>query len=185
MEAVCERERVSVVDFAPLVQRAQGGDMAAFEQLYRENVDRVFALCLRLSADRARAEELTQDVWVRVWEKLASFRGDSAFTSWLHRLTVNLVLGEKRSAGRRAARFVASDEFDDWDAPALQVEPGTRLDLEQAISALPPGTRTVFVLHDMEGYAHGEIATMTGRAEGTCKALLHRARKALREALER
>jgi RNA polymerase sigma-70 factor, ECF subfamily len=184
MEAVCENERMSTptVD-ATLVRRAQDGDTAAFEQLYRENAGRIYALCLRLSGDGARAEELTQDVFVRAWQKLGGFRGDSAFSTWLHRLTVNLVLGERRAEGRRLARVVTED-LSEREIPMPNATlPGEKLDLERAIAALPPGARTVFVMHEVEGYGHEEIARLTGRAEGTCKALLHRARKMLREAL--
>ncbi len=185
MEAVCEKPAVSIAEIAPLVRRAQEGDVAAFEQLYRENVGRVYALCLRLSADAGRAEEFTQDVFIRAWEKLGSFRGESAFTSWLHRLTVNVVLSQRRSDGRRAAHEVTTDDLSYFDSEAKASQPAVGIDLERAIEALPPGARTVFVLHDVEGYKHEEIAQLTGRAEGTCKALLHRARKLLREALER
>lgn len=172
-------------DTAELVAFAQAGEAGAFEQLYRQNVDRVYALCLRLSADPVRAEELTQDVWVRVWEKLHTFRSESAFTSWLHRLTVNEVLGSRRSSTRRGKREIADEDPGRWSGPAALSEPGVRMDLEAAIALLPPSSRTVFVLHDVEGYAHREIADMTDRAEGTSKALLHRARKLLREALDR
>ncbi len=172
-------------DTAELVACARAGEAGAFERLYRQHVDRVYALCLRLSADPVRAEELTQDVWVRVWEKLHTFRGESAFTSWLHRLTVNEVLGSRRSGARRGKHEIADDDPGRWSGPAPLSEPGVRMDLEAAIELLPPGSRTVFVLHDVEGYAHKEIAVMTDRAEGTSKALLHRARKLLREALDR
>lgn len=185
MEAVCEKPAMSIAEIAPLVRRAQEGDVAAFEQLYRENVGRVYALCLRLSADANRAEEFTQDVFIRAWEKLGSFRGESAFTSWLHRLTVNVVLSQRRSEGRRAAHEVTTDDLSYFDGEAKASLPGMGIDLERAIETLPPGARAVFVLHDVEGYKHQEIAQLTGRAEGTCKALLHRARKLLREALER
>jgi RNA polymerase sigma-70 factor, ECF subfamily len=166
-----------------LVQRAQAGDTAAFEQLYRDNAGRIYALCLRLSGDVVRAEELTQDVFVRAWQKLGSFRGDSAFSTWLHRLGVNVVLGERRSEGRRQARVVNQDVADIEVAAPVRSVPGEALDLERAVAALPPAARTVFVMHEVEGYGHEEIARLTGRAEGTCKALLHRARKLLREAL--
>ncbi|MDB4951929.1 MAG: polymerase sigma factor, sigma-70 family [Gemmatimonadetes bacterium] len=169
----------------PLVRRAQDGDVAAFEQLYRDNVDRVFALCLRMAADRTKAEELTQDVFVRAWERLGSFEGRSAFSTWLHRMAVNVVLGEKRSAGVRSARITVTDDLEAFDRPRLTSDPGTRMDLERAIAGLPKGARTVFVLHDVEGYKHEEIGRMHGWAVGTCKAQLHRARKLLREALNR
>ena len=169
----------------PLVRRAQEGDVAAFEQIYRENVDRVYALCLRLSADTTRAEELAQDVFVRAWQRLQSFEGRSAFSTWLHRLAVNVVLGEKRAEGARAARVTVTDDLEAFDRPRVTSDPGTAMDLERAIAGLPPGARTVFVLHDVEGYRHEEIGRMHGWAVGTCKAQLHRARKLLREALNR
>ncbi len=176
---------MSIAEVASLVQRAQNGELAAFEQLYHENVDRVYALCLRMSADAVQAEEFTQDVFIRAWEKLGSFRGESAFSSWLHRLAVNVILTKRRSEVRRATREIATDDLSFFDAEAHTAAPSEGIDLERAIAELPPGARTVFVLHDVEGYKHDEIAQLTGRAEGTSKALLHRARKLLREALER
>lgn len=166
-----------------LVGHAQAGDVSAFERLYGEHVDRVYALCLRMSGDAASAEELTQDVFVRAWERLRGFRGESAFDTWLHRLAVNVSLEARRSQGRRAARFFVTDDLSGFDAAAVEEAPGERLDLERAIARLPDGARSVFVLHDVEGYRHEEIAALTGRAVGTCKAHLHRARKLLREAL--
>jgi RNA polymerase sigma-70 factor, ECF subfamily len=168
-----------------LVTAAQGGDEVAFRSLYDLMVDRVYALCLRLAADPAFAEELTQDVFVRAWEKLGSFRGESAFSTWLHRLAVNVVLTERRTRGRREKRVFATGELEDLERPARPPGPGLRMDLEQAIAALPAGARTVFVLHDIEGYQHEEIATMSGLAVGTSKAQLFRARRLLRELLER
>ncbi len=171
-----------------VVERAQAGDVAAFERLYRENVDRVFALCLRLSGDRGRAEELTQDVFVRAWQKLGSFEGKSAFSTWLHRIAVNVVLGERRADGNRLARVAPTDDLEAAEAsapPRRAHDPGIGIDLERAIATLPPGARAAFVLHDVEGYKHEEIARMRGWAVGTCKAQLHRARKLLREALGR
>ena len=173
-------------DPSDLIHRAQQGDQAAFEALYRAHVGRVYALCLRLTADRARAEELTQDAFVRAWERLASFRGESAFSSWLYRLTVNVVFLGERTGRRRALRvFTTAD-------PAALERPGDtsgtaaiQLDLERAIAALPPGARQVFVLHDVEGYRHHEIAELTGIAVGTSKAQLFRARRLLREALSK
>ena len=168
-----------------VVRRAQAGDVAAFEQLYRENLNRVYAVCLRLCADGVKAEELTQDVFVRAWERLKSFEGKSAFSTWLHRLAVNVVLGEKRSESVRVTRIFATDDLEQYDAPSRRSDPGDAMDLERAIAGLPPGARAVFVLHDVEGYRHEEIARMHGTAVGTCKAQLHRARRLLREALGR
>jgi RNA polymerase sigma-70 factor (ECF subfamily) len=183
-----------------LARRAAAGDEVAFEQLYREHSARVFALCLRLSGSRLRATELTQDVFVHVWGRLASWRGESALSSWIYRLTVNLVISNARDEQRRQKREVDLDakisrEPDHHDAsagaaPRLRVETAARrddiesaIDLERAIAELPAGARTVFVLHDIEGYQHSEIAEMTGTAEGTCRAQLHRARRLLMEAL--
>jgi len=168
-----------------LISAAQLGDETAFRSLYELSVGRVYALCLRLAADPGAAEELTQDVFVRAWEKLRTFRGESAFSTWLHRLTVNVVLTEKRTRGRREKRVFSTDELEDLERPGSVPPSGTRLDLEQAIAALPPGARTVFVLHDIEGYQHEEIAEMSGLAAGTSKAQLFRARRLLREMLER
>jgi RNA polymerase sigma-70 factor (ECF subfamily) len=167
-----------------LVRRAQSGDLAAFEALYRDNVSRVYATCLRLCCDATLAEELTQDAFVRAWERLGSFRGDSAFSSWMHPLAINLALTRRRSQKRYEARVTATDDplvFERAGAP-LPREAG--LDLERALALLPPGARSVFVLHDVEGYRHDEIAQLTGVATGTSKAQLHRARKLLREALQ-
>lgn len=170
------------------VARAASGDRRAFERLYRQHVDRVFSVCVRMVGDRGRAEELTQDVFVRVWEKLGTFRGDAQFGTWLHRLAVNVVLNEREAEGRRRAR--QDDGIEDMDAIAtgdvrpLPV-PGMSLDLEAAIAALPAGARKVFVLHDVEGYTHEEIGEMLGVTAGGCKAQLHRARMLLRRMLTR
>jgi RNA polymerase sigma-70 factor (ECF subfamily) len=168
-----------------LVERAQRGDDDAFGALYRTHVGRVHALCLRLSGDTEAAGELTQDVFVRAWEALPSFRGESAFGSWLHRLAMNVFLGKRRASSRRERRVFATEEPALLERPVERPQPGARLDLEQAIAGLPRGARMVFVLHDVEGYQHGEIARMTGIAEGTSKAQLFRARRLLREALAR
>jgi RNA polymerase sigma-70 factor (ECF subfamily) len=168
-----------------LVRAARGGDLAAFERLYRSTVRLVYALCLRMSGDAARAEELTQDVFVRAWRKLATFRGESAFATWLTRLAVNVVLSERRGRGRREERYPLSGDLETLGVAAPAVPPGTALDLEKAIAGLPAGARRVFVLHDMEGWGHAEIARATGLAIGTCKSHLHRARALLREVLER
>jgi RNA polymerase sigma-70 factor (ECF subfamily) len=168
-----------------LVARAQQGDLAAFEELYRRHVSRVFALCCRLAGDGLRAEELAQDVFVRAWQKIGQFRGDSAFSSWLHPLAVNTALSERRSLKRRTARVFATDDLEAFDRPGRGPGREARLDLDKALETLPPGARAVFVLHDVEGYKHEEIAEMTGVATGTSKAQLHRARRLLREALQR
>jgi RNA polymerase sigma factor (sigma-70 family) len=183
MAVECEADPVNTAPMVQLVQQAQMGDTRAFEQLYRENVGRIYALCLRLCADPVRAEELTQDVFVRAWEKLSGFRGESAFSSWLHRLAVNVVLGERRSTVRRGAREVETEDLSVYEAPTRAADPGEQLDLQRAIEQLPESARTVFVMYEVEGYGHAEIAELTGRAEGTSKALLHRARKLLKDML--
>ena len=171
------------------VARAAAGDRGAFERLYRTHVNRVFSLCARMAGDRTRAEELTQDVFVRAWEKLNLFRGESSFGTWLHRLTVNVVLNARKSEGRQRSRYEESDDDAGMDAlpgvVGMPLPPGDLLDLEDAITKLPPGARRVFVLHDVEGYKHEEIAEMLGVTSGATKAQLHRARLLLREALNR
>jgi RNA polymerase sigma-70 factor (ECF subfamily) len=158
-----------------LVTRAQRGEVASFEALYRAHVGRVHGLCRRLVGDWHLAEELTQDVFVRAWRRLPSFRGEAAFGTWLYRIAVNRVIEERRTRARRQDREEALDEaFDVPAAPAAA--PERTLDLERAIAALPPGARTVFVLHDVEGWEHAEIAAAVGVAVGTSKAQLHRAR---------
>lgn len=189
-----------------MVERAQGGDVAAFEALYRATVGRVYALCLRMSGDREHARALTHDVYVRVWERLPSFRGESALTTWLHRVTVNVVLEEARGDARRRARLslagdardAAPREYDD-ETGAEAHHPGrlatpnaregddldARIDLERAIALLPPNARRVFVMHDVQGYKHEDIAHAMAIAEGTVRAHLHRARALLMERLQR
>jgi RNA polymerase sigma-70 factor (ECF subfamily) len=167
------------------VALAQAGNPGAFEALYRTHVGRVHALSLRLTGDTHAAAELTQDTFVRAWESLASFRGESAFGSWLFRLAVNQFLGDKRKAGRRERRVFAVSEPGELERPGEAGTAGAALDLEKAIASLPERARMVFVLHDVEGYQHGEIAVMTGVAEGTSKAQLFRARRLLREAMDR
>ena len=176
------------IEDGTFVARAASGDRHAFEHVYRTHLNHVFSLCVRMTGDRARAEELTQDVFVRAWEKLPSFRGESAFSTWLHRLTVNVVLNERRVDVRDRGRNVSSDDDDESTPPAgstSQPMHAEKLDLERAIARLPKGARKVFVLHDVEGFTHEEIGSMLGVTAGGCKAQLHRARLLLREALTR
>jgi RNA polymerase sigma-70 factor (ECF subfamily) len=170
-------------DEATLVALARRGDDRAFEQLYRRHVGRVYALVGRLVDDAREADELTQDVFVRVWQRLATFRGESAFGTWLHRLAVNVVLSDRRSAWRRIQRVTPAGDLIELETAESPPDPGLKLDLEQAIAALPPGARTVFVLYAVEGYRHEEIARLTGIAPGTSKAQLFRARRLLQKAL--
>ena len=177
---VTQLERAPADDVA----QAASGDRRAFERLYRENVNRVFAVCVRMSGDRGRAEELTQDVFVRVWEKLPLFRGESAFSTWVHRLAVNVILNARKAEGRERARQEPDGE-EALEERGSAPHDGDRMDLEAAIATLPPGARRVFVLHDIEGYKHEEIGEMLGVTAGGSKAQLHRARMLLREALGR
>jgi len=165
------------------VRAAQKGDVAAFERLYRAHVGRVFALCLRLCADRTRAEHLTQDAFVRAWERIGSFREESAFGAWLRQVAVNVVMADMRAASRRWRRIVSTDDDEVLESASSTRNDGDRLDLERAIATLPDAARTVFVLHDVEGYGHEEIAELVGIAEGTSKAHLHTARGKLKEVL--
>lgn len=162
-----------------LVARAAAGDTSAFEQLYRRHERRVYGAIWRLvGGNRARAEELTQDAFVRAWQALGQFRFESAFSTWLHRLAVNTALMQLR------ARAGAEDRETDDAALAFEAGPGApaglALDLERAVARLPPRARAVLVLHDVEGWKHHEIATELGMAVGTSKAQLHRARGLLR-----
>ncbi|MEE8147253.1 MAG: sigma-70 family RNA polymerase sigma factor [Longimicrobiales bacterium] len=168
-----------------LVRKAQKGDDAAFEAVYRTSVERIYALCLRMSGDSAVAEELTQDVFVRAWQKLSSFRGESRFSTWLHRLAVNLVLQDRRSKGRRRAKEEVVADLERYGSHAQRAMPGTRVDLERAIAGLPTKAREVLVLRDIQGYKYDEIAGLTGVSLGTVKAQIHRARALVREALEK
>ena len=167
---------------------AAGGDRKAFERLYRSHVNRVFTLCTRMCGSRVRGEELTQDVFVRAWEKLPQFRGDAQFSTWIHRVAVNIVLTDRKNEARNRKRMV-EDESDDGETPLQKasVTPGygDRMDITAAMEQLPKGARQIFVLHDIEGYKHEEIAEMCGITAGGSKAQLHRARLLLREALTR
>ena len=176
-------ESVTIASDADLVSRAKSGDTSAFEALYRAHCGRIHALCLRMVRNTAEAEDLTQEAFVRAWRKLESFRGESAFTTWMHRLTVNLVLTNRRNNTRRTERVMTTDDLTPYERPRPEPTPALGLDLEQAIGELPDGARKVFVLHDVEGYRHTEIAEMLGIAVGTTKAQLHRARRILRKAL--
>ena len=176
-------------DTAALVARAGRGDVTAFERLYHKSAGRVYAICVRMTGDSQRARELTHDAFVRAWERLSTFRGDAAFETWMHRIAVNVVLGDQRAERRRTARIVASEDEPDAERqaafghPAEDVE--TKLDLERAIAALPPRARQVFVLHDVEGYRHDEIADRLDLQSSSVRAQLHRARRLIMGMLNR
>ena len=185
MEALALR---SPVDAAPAaeppsdVARAAAGDARAFEAVYRAHLPRVHSLVRRMTAGRD-ADELTQDVFVRLWQKIGTFRGDSSFSTWLHRLAVNVVIERFRSDQARRARLLDGENiFEMLPAPAQTRDIG--MDFEAALEKLPDGAREIFVLHDVEGYKHHEIATLLEISAGTSKAQLHRARMMLRRHLQ-
>ena len=183
---VAVKVEMPVTDF-DLAQKAAKGDMTAFEELYERHNRRVYSLCLRMTQNVAEAEDLTQEAFIQLFRKIGSFRGDSAFTTWLHRLTVNQVLMHFR---KRSVKLERTTE--EGDTP-VQIVKGTenpntmpvvdRIALDKAIAQLAPGYRTVFVLHDVEGHDHEEIAKLLGCAVGTSKSQLHKARMKLRTLL--
>jgi RNA polymerase sigma-70 factor (ECF subfamily) len=174
-------------DDSGLVERASDGDSAAFEELYRRHRDRIYGLLWRLAGgDAALAEDLLQEAFVRAWQKLGSFRGDSRFGTWLHRLSANVALSDRRSKLRRVERETPLEGAVERSAAGDQdVRAPWQMDLEAAIAELPLRARTVLVLFDIEGYSHTEIADLTGMAVGSSKAQLHRARRLVREELEK
>jgi RNA polymerase sigma-70 factor (ECF subfamily) len=180
-------ERTEMPSDLELVRAAAAGDAAAFEQLYQQHYRRVYSLCLRMLGNTTQAEDLTQEVFLQVFRKLGSFRGDSAFTTWLHRLTVNQVLMHFRKRGVKLEHTSEEGDFSNVVDTPLQstrrISMVDRLALEKAIAELPPGYRTVFTLHDIEGYEHEEIAGLLGVSIGTSKSQLHKARMRLRELL--
>ncbi len=163
---------------------ASAGDATAFERLYRAHVARIHGLSRRMLGSAEEADEVTQDVFVRAWSKLGTFRGESQFGTWLHRLAVNVILAHRSRRSTERTRWLDDEGALDL-APARHAPAGLRQDLEAAMARLPGGARQVFVLHDVEGYRHEEIADRLGISTGTSKSQLHRARMALRGLLER
>ena len=172
-----------------LTQSAAKGDMKAFEEIYNRHHRRVYSICLRMLQNTAEAEDLTQEVFIQLYRKIGSFRGDSAFTTWLHRLTVNQVLMHFR---KRTVKFEKTTE--EGETP-VQIVPGTensgkmpivdKIAFENAIAQLPTGYKNVFVLHDVEGYEHEEVARILGCSVGTSKSQLHKARLKMRKLLQK
>ena len=183
-----EAETAPLSDHA-LAMAAGAGDMAAFEQLYVRHNRRVYSVCLRMTQNATEAEDLAQEAFIQLFRKIGSFRGESAFTTWLHRLTVNQVLMHFR---KRSVKLERTTE--EGDTP-IQIVRGTedpnkmpvldRISLDRALKQLPPGYRSIFVLHDIEGHEHEEIAKMLGVAVGTSKSQLHKARMKLRRLLRK
>lgn len=162
---------------------AAAGDPHAFERLYRTHVSRVHSLARRMTGG-PETDELTQDIFVRAWQKLGTFRGESAFGTWLHRLAVNVILEHRRTLAVKMSRHHASDDAFEHLA-SRPATPDLAMDFEAAIEKLPDGARQVFVLHDVEGYKHREIAEALQISPGTSKTQLHRARMLLRRHLNR
>jgi RNA polymerase sigma-70 factor, ECF subfamily len=179
---------ISINTDAGVTDALSGEAMSGFDELYRKHYRRVYSICLRMTGNVAEAEDLTHEVFIQLHRKLGSFRGEAAFTTWLHRLTVNQVLMHFRKRSVRSELTTDDGEMPD------SVDPDTtrpeampivdRIGLETAIAQLPPGYRTVFVLHDVEGYEHEEIAKMLGCSAGTSKSQLHKARLKLRRLLQ-
>ena len=176
---------------AEAIERARQGDAAAFEVLYGLHKRRVYSLCLRMTGNTAEAEDLTQEAFLQLYRKIATFRGESAFSTWLHRLSVNVVLMHLRKKGLPEVSLEESLEPQQEDGPRRDfgarddVLAGSidRLHLQRAVEGLPPGYRVIFVLHDVEGYEHNEIAEIMGCSIGNSKSQLHKARMKLRDLL--
>jgi RNA polymerase sigma-70 factor (ECF subfamily) len=176
---------------AQAIERAKTGDAEAFEVLYNLHKRRVYSLCLRMTANTAQAEDLTQEAFLQLFRKIGTFRGESAFSTWLHRMAVNVVLMHLRKKG---LPVVSLEETIETEEEAPRKELGAqdpvlagsvdRLQLQRAVEDLPPGYRTIFVLHDVEGYEHNEIAGLVGCSIGNSKSQLHKARMKLREFLK-
>lgn len=177
---------------AEAIERAKQGDAEAFEVLYHQHKRRVYSLCLRMTANTAEAEDLAQEAFLQLFRKIGTFRGEAAFSTWLHRMAVNVVLMRLRKKG---LPVVPIDETIETEEDSPKKEPGApdlslagsldRLQLARAVDALPPGYRTIFVLHDVEGYEHNEIAELVGCSIGNSKSQLHKARLKLRDLLKR
>ena len=177
---------------AEIIQRATEGDPTAFECLYRSHCKRVYAVCLRMVGNTTEAEDLTQEAFMLLFRKIHTFRGESAFTTWLHRLVVNTVLMHLRKRSLPVVSMETSPAPDGEATPSsveiaasdLLLEGSIdRINLGRCVAQLPAGSRAIFVLHDIQGYQHREIAEMLGRSEGASKSQLHKARKRLRELL--
>ncbi|HUQ50444.1 MAG TPA: sigma-70 family RNA polymerase sigma factor [Terriglobales bacterium] len=176
---------------AEAIERAKAGDSASFEALYALHKRRVYSLCLRMVGNTAEAEDLAQEAFLQLYRKIGTFRGESAFSTWLHRLSVNVVLMHLRKKGLNEVSLDEMMEPQQEDGPKKDsgardnVLAGSidRVNLERCIESLPPGYRIIFVLHDIEGYEHNEIAEMMGCSIGNSKSQLHKARMKLRDLL--
>ena len=189
--ADAKKRRDQAISEAEAIERAKQGDAQAFEVLYSLHKRRVYSLCLRMTANTAAAEDLTQEAFLQLFRKIATFRGESAFSTWLHRMAVNVVLMQLRKKG---LPVVPLEDTLDTEEEAPRKELGAldpalagsldRLQLQRAVEGLPPGYRMIFLLHDVEGYEHNEIAGMVGCSIGNSKSQLHKARMKLRDLLK-
>ncbi len=168
---------LGLIDEQDWVERAQQADTTAFESLYRLHVDRVYGLCLRMTGNPSEAEDCTQEAFIQAWNKLSKFSGDSAFSTWMHSIAVNSVLGRMRKARRELDKMQAVTDIS--PVPETVGDSGNFEDLQNAVDDLPDGARHVFVLHAVYGYSHNETGDMLGIAAGTSKAQLHRAKRLL------
>jgi len=191
---VSKQAELSELTDADVVRLAQHGDADAFERIYRLHRRRVYSLCLRMVKDRTQAEDLTQDVFLQVFRKINSFRGESAFSTWLHRISVNIVLMRfrKKPIAEISLDTITNPEEEfsptaiDFGVPDLRLNGVIdRITLQAAINKLAPGYRAMFILHEVEGYGHKEIAEMFGCAPGNSKSQVHKARMRLRELLQK
>jgi len=177
---------------AEAIEKAKQGDAQAFQSLYDRHKRRVYSLCLRMTANTAEAEDLTQEAFLQLYRKIATFRGESAFSTWLHRLSVNVVLMHLRRKSLPVVSLEESVQPGEDDTPKKDFGAEDvalagsidRLQLQKAVESLPPGYRTIFVLHDVEGYEHNEIAGIVGCSIGNSKSQLHKARMKLRDLLK-
>ena len=181
LERSSSSEGEAAGDDASDVATAAAGDVRAFERVYRRHVARIHSTAVRMLGVE-EADDATQDVFVRAWQRLGQFRGDSAFGTWLFRLAVNVMLSRREVVAIRQKRHVDDAELVET-LSSRDASPELSLDFQAAIDRLPPGMRQIFVLHDIEGYKHDEIAAMLGIAQGTSKSQLHRVRMALRKYL--
>jgi RNA polymerase sigma-70 factor, ECF subfamily len=178
---------------AEAIEKAKQGDAEAFQVLYEKHKRRVYSLCLRMTTNTAEAEDLTQEAFLQLFRKISTFRGESAFSTWLHRLSVNVVLMHLRKKGLPVVSLEETTQGGEEDAPKKDIGAEDlrlagsidRLRLQKAVGDLPPGYRTIFLLHDVEGYEHNEIAGLVGCSIGNSKSQLHKARMKLRDMLKR
>ena len=176
MESRCQEE--------DLVLQAKAGSGTAFEEFYRIHLGHVYAICIRILSDRFKAEEVAQKIFIRAWIELQSFRGDSRFSSWLYRLSVNMILDELKANRTKNDSNIEKEQSALFNTSCSESARYLQLDINSAIDSLPPKARIIFVMHDVVGFTHKEIAKLLNLAAGTCKAQLSRARRLLREALK-